>query len=423
MGVFLVGMSHATASLPLREKLFVGGDPARALPPLLCDGENIREIAVVSTCNRIEIYAEATSAQPIIDALASRLECPPSYAVRYLYQHEGDSAVRYLFRVASGLESQILGETQILGQLLETLTRARLQGTMGRRLSVIFESALAAGKRVQAETDIGSGGFSVGRVAVEKALSHINNLENKSALIVGAGQTSELIARHLLARGKVPIFVANRTHESAVELAEKLGGKAVFFSEIENVMNNADVVISSTRAPHLVIYRDAVERAMEHRKGRPLVFIDVAVPRDIDPSVVEIPGVSLCNIDELRVVTDEQEERRRLQVPRVEQILNQEFEKWEHRHAGMNIGPVIAALHSHFEQTRVSELEKISGVLKTFSSEQREAVEQMTRTWIGKILHLPVTQMKQMVKAGKDPVDVVCELFSLQVSVDVKEKV
>jgi len=424
MSIFLSGINHTTAPVDLRECLFFEherlGEALRALHGM----PGIDEAVILSTCNRTEVYTTGNNLSEPLDHLAQSAALPIALLRQHQYHYADDDAARHLFRVAAGLDSQVVGETQILGQVAAALEMACACGSACGQLRGLFQCALAAGKRARDETMISEGAFSVGRVAVELARSLFPDLRNRPVLLLGAGQMSELTARHLAECGVQPIFVASRTHAHAEELAARLGGRAISYTGLHEALAQVDILISSTSAPHYVLYADMVAAAMAARNGRPLFLIDIALPRDIDPEVAAIPNVHLYNLDDLQSATTQCGDRRQAEVPRVEAIIADEVERWRRRQAGQEIAPVISALRRAFDDVRRSELARASGTLATLTPEQRCAVEAMTTSMLNKILHTPTVRLKELMACNPDelPVSLLCELFDLRLGEGTSEQ-
>lgn len=424
MAILLFGVNHTTAPVELRERLYIDNAKIGNVLRGLCNLPRVEEAVVLSTCNRIEVYTASSSMSAPIDYLADYAQLPADEIVPHLYGREGYDAAQHLFRVAAGLDSLVIGETQILGQVSEALEAACAHGTAGRQLGSLFQHALAAGKRARTETVISEGAFSIGRVAVELAHSLFPDLENRPVLVLGAGQMSELTAKHLSENGVKPVFVANRTHAHAVELAERLGGRAIHYTDLSDTLTIVDILISSTSAPHYVLNAEEISQAMAKRQGRPLFLIDIAIPRDIDPAVAEIPNVHLYNIDDLQTITAQSCHRRLTEVPKVEGIIADEVDRWRRRQAGMDLAPVIAALRSSFEEARQTELARSANMLATLTPEQQQAVEAMTSSMLNKILHTPTVRLKELMARRQTdlPVPLLCELFDLTPTTSEEER-
>lgn len=416
MTISLFGINHTTAPVALRERLFLERDRLAGVLRALCELPGIEEAVILSTCNRTEVYTSGHSQEQSLDSLAQLAALPGELLRAHGYAACDEEAVRHLFRVAAGLDSQVVGETQILGQVAAALQMAGACGSAGGQLRGLFEHALAAGKRAREETLISAGAFSVGRVAVELAHSLFPELHHRPVLLLGAGQMSELTAQHLAACGVQPIFVANRTHEHAETLAARLGGRAIGYGELHQALAQVDILISSTSAPHYVLSAEVVAAAMTAREGRPLFLIDIALPRDIDPAVAALPNVHLYNLDDLQAVTAQCGDRRQAEVPRVEEIIVEEMARWRQRQAGREIAPLISALRRSFDEVRRAELTRASAMLATLTPEQQRAVEAMTGAICQKILHTPTVRLKELLarRPGESPVALVCELFDVE---------
>jgi len=415
MAIILVGLNHHTAPISVRERVAV--DPCK-LPGCLrhlAGYPGIRETVILSTCNRTECYVVGRDAQPVVDFLAACAGVTVTELHPYLYQHNGRQAVRHVFRVASGLDSLAVGETQILGQVREALLTARRHHTVGRELSGLFQHAVATGKRARSETAISTGAFSLGRAAVELASAQCGTLSQCRMLVLGAGKIAEITARHLTEQGATTLLVANRTYAGAVELAARLGGEAIPYEALGEQLGDLDILISSTSAPHIVLHAETIAHALTRRPARPLCLIDLAVPRDIDPAAGEIPGVHLYNIDHLRDITAPDRARRQAEIPRVEAIITEETRRCCHRQAGLQAAPLLTALRASFEQTRRTELARAANLLATLTPEQRQAVDDLTISLLNKILHTPTIRIKQVLADDQPalPLSALCEIFGL----------
>ncbi len=424
MAIFLFGINHTTAPVELRERLYVEQPALGQVLRGLCDLPVVDEAVLLSTCNRTEVSIAGSAASTPLEYLLHCAGIAAEEITPHLYHCADDDAARHLFRVAAGLDSQVVGETQILGQVAAALQTAVVCGSAGHQLRSLFQHALAAGKRTRAETMISEGAFSIGRVAVELARSLFPDLNNRAVLVLGAGQMSELTAKHLADSGVQPIFVANRTHAHAVELAARLGGRAIHYAELCGVLEVVDILISSTSAPHYVLDPALIAEAMVRRAGRPLFLIDIALPRDIDPAVAELPGVHLYNMDDLQAVTAHSSHRRLAEVPKAELIVVEEVERWRRRQAERDIAPVITALRESFEAVRQNEFTRHSTLLASLTPEQQRAVEMMTSAMLNKILHAPSVRLKELVaqQHAELPVSLLCELFDLELTASEEEK-
>jgi glutamyl-tRNA reductase len=413
MRLVLVGTSHRLAPVEVRERVALGErEAAEVARSLAVDGF---EAVCLSTCNRTELYLaspDAVSAEELAASLLSELaSLPENELVPVLYRLRDEAAALHLFRVAAGLDSLVPGEGEILGQVR---TAAEV-GSPGPVLDRVFRQALHAGKKVRSETAIGESPASVSSAAAALAQQVFGELAGRNILVIGAGKVSELAARNLVSRGATISAVVNRSVERAEELAGLFGARPVSFERAEEELARADVVVSSTSAPGFVLGRDAVEAALRARKGRPLFLIDLAVPRDLDPAIHELPGCYLYDIDDLEAVVSESLAGRRTEAARAEEIVAGEAERFRSWQASLDVVPAIASLRARAEEIRARELERLEGRLGDLSERDRKAVESLTSQIVNKLLHLPTVRMKEAA-AGADGgayADVVRDLFGL----------
>ena len=420
MNLVVVGISHKKAPLELREQFGLNELKVQeALRRLQAEPE-IEEAAVISTCNRVEFVLAAFEKQ---DGMAGfRRFVESFYEIRFddfaecFHVHHGDEGVRHLFRVASGLDSLIVGEPQILGQVKQAYFLAKEAETCGNVLESIFNRVFNTAKRVRTETHVAEAPVSISSAAVEMAERTFGGLQNKSVLIIGAGQMGELAARSLVSSGIATILVSNRTHTHAVALAQELRGLAVQFSEIWQAMKTVDIVISSTGCPHYIITREDMARLMAERNGRPIFLMDIAVPRDVDPAVREVPGCTLVNIDGLTEVTHHNLHEREKAMESADRILDEEMELFRARQDQLNVVPTIVCLKQRVEEIRQSEMKRMRRALGELTSDQEQALEALTHGLVNKILHTPFTELKQA--AGRadrsEFIGVVRTIFHLQ---------
>lgn len=398
MNLLLVGMNHRTAPVEVRERINIQESClGPALSHLLRRG-GIEEGFVLSTCNRAEV---AVSANEAIDAPAALREFLADYHhidlapyEAHLYWHRQQDAIHHLFRVASSLDSMLVGEPQILGQMKRAYAVAREVGALNGPLNEVITQAFAAAKKVRRETAIGTAAVSVPYAAVELAKKIFGSLAGKTIFVIGAGKMSELAAKHLLRSGASTIFVSNRTYERAVELATAFRGTAIHFDQLLEYVAKADIVISSTGAPHFVVEKGHVERMLAARKNRPMFFVDIAVPRDIDPAVNQIDNAYVYDIDDLEQVVDANKKQREREAVWAEEIVRQEVDKTIRRLASHELAPTIVALEDRLNRIREDELERHRARLSNLTPEQRAALEALTRGIVNKILHGPITELK-----------------------------
>jgi len=326
----VIGLSHRTASVELRERATIPGTELPSTLARLHAVPGVHEVMVLSTCNRVELYAAVADESAVPERLRAALLLGRPHAAeleRALYVHEDQAALRHLFRVASSLDSMVVGESQILGQVKEAFQLAVDAGTVGVVLQRVVPHAFSVAKRVRSETEVARSSASVASVAVELARQIFGDLKNRAVLVVGAGKMGDLSAKHLKAAGVNDLHVVNRSPGRAEELAARLGGRAHPWEELDRLLQKADIVLCSTGAPEPVIRRDRVEKVMKVRRGRWLFFIDIAVPRDIDPAVGEIEEVYLYDIDTLEQLAEEARGRRQLQIEQCERIIDSQLEK------------------------------------------------------------------------------------------------
>jgi len=394
--VYCAGLNHKTAPLSVRESLsFSKNDLQDAILALR---GYINEGVILSTCNRMEIYAVAKDEEAvrkgIEDFFASFQTPAPDTLASHLYRYQGEGAARHLFRVASGLDSMILGEHQILGQVREALTASAAVSTPSVPLSRLFHYALRAGRRVRDETDISKNALSVSYAGVRLAQRVLDDLRDRSALLVGAGEAGTLVARALRASGVGRLVIANRTFSRAEELALELHGEAMPFEDVVGALEASDILISATEAPDAIFTREDVAKVMVGRQDRPLFAFDLAVPRDIDPRAGEIHGVHLFNIDDLEAVAEENRRERLKSAGVAEAIVEEELQRFTKWWRSLEAKPLIQGLRREAESIRKAELEKALRKLPDLSPEQQRALEQFSRSLANKLLHKPMESLK-----------------------------
>ena len=420
MNLIIVGLSHKTAPIEMRERLaFAEKHLGEALDELV-HLPGIKEGLVLSTCNRVEVYAQVETPslgeQTIRQFIASYHRLPLEQFDSQLYAHTDQTAVQHVFRVASSLDSMVVGEPQILGQLKDAYQLAQNCGTTGVLLNNLLPRAFGVAKKVRTETGITQNAVSVSFAAVELAKKIFDNLPDKVVMIIGAGEMSELVAQHLISNGVSNIFVSNRTYERAVKLAEKFSGKAIKYDNLLDEMFKADIIISSTGAPHIVIHQHHVLAAIQARKYRPMFFIDIAVPRDIDPAINQIDNVYLYDIDDLQSVVEANIKQRQREAKLAEEIISREvgqFCNWLKR---LDVAPTIVALREALEGVRRGELDKALKKLRNMSEAERQVIEALTQGIINKILHKPISTLKHHSASNdiQSYIDTTRQLFDLK---------
>ena len=395
MNLQLLGVNHRTAPVEVRERLAI---PESKLPQALqqlMTLPGVNEGLILSTCNRVEIVAQtANGSADLRHFLKEYFAVDPTPYEPHLYEFRQDDAVRHVFRVASSLDSMVVGEPQILGQVKEAYATARAAGTVQSYLDLLLTRAFAVAKRVRTETAVGSSSVSVASVAVELAGKIFGSLEGKHVCIVGAGKMSELAARHLVAQGAGPVFVANRTYERACALAERFGGQAIKFDKLYDHCERADVVITSTGAPVTIFKREHGARFLAKRRNRPMFFIDLAVPRDVDPEMSKLDGIFVYDIDDLQEAVSSHVESRKKEAEHAESIIQTEVERFHARLQTLHVVPTIVSLQDQFETIRQAELDRVRGRLGKLTPEQEMAVEALTHGIVNKIMHTPIRSLK-----------------------------
>ena len=422
MNIVVVGLSHKTASVDIREK--VAFLPTRMEKPLheLTALPDITEGVIVSTCNRVEIYATthdvAGGMARIKRFLADFHTIPLETLEPHLYSHHGEAAIRHVFRVASSLDSMVVGEPQILGQIKTSYGYAAEFKSSGIILNRFLHKAFSVAKRVRTETKIASSAVSVSFAAVELAKKIFGDLSDKTVMLVGAGEMCELAAKHFLNTGVRGVMVTNRTYERAVKLAEEFDGQPVVFEELFDHLHKADIILSSTGATHFIIGARDVEEVIRRRKRKPMFFIDIAVPRDIDPKVNDVENVYLYDMDDLQGVVATNLEQRGKEAEKAEQIIDQEigqFFKWL---SSLEVTPAIVALRSHFDEIRRAELEKTLANWKDLNPDGQKRLEALTNAIMNKLLHTPTSLLKRSGQGGRTDlyVDALRQLFELEMA-------
>jgi glutamyl-tRNA reductase len=416
----LIGVNHNSAPVEMRERLAI---PESSLPDACRDlaaHPGIEEGMVISTCNRVEFVTHTTNgAANLRGFLCEHFRVPTGELEPHLYEYREEDAVRHVFRVASSLDSMVVGEAQILGQVKEAYATARAVGAVRAQLEQLFVRAFAVAKRVRTETAVGSASVSIASVAVELAKKIFGTLQGKTVFIVGAGKMSELSARHLIAHGCAAIFVSNRTYERAVGLAERFKGEAIRFDDLYETCDRADIVITSTGAPHAIFRREHGEQFLARRKNRPMFFIDLAVPRDVAPEIGKLDGIFTYDTDNLQQAVSSHVANRRKEAQRAEAIIASEVEnfkaRFESRLHTLDVVPTIVSLQDHLETIRQAEIDRVRGRLGPLSPEQESAVEALTRGIINKVMHTPITTIKSAAREAEATtvIDVVRRLFNL----------
>lgn len=399
MHLAVLGINHKTAPVELREKVSLDEAGCAALTARLLDVEAITELVPLSTCNRTELYAVASrpgaGRREILEALAEVTATDRRELEDCVYFHEGEQAVNHLYRVAGSLDSMVVGEAQILGQIKEAYESSHERESTSILLNRLFRDALGVGKRIRTETKIGENPVSVSSIAVEMAKKIFEDLTGKTVLLIGAGEMTELTATYLIDEGIANILVSNRTIERAQSMARRFDGRAVPFESLADYLPLSDILISSTGAPHYVIRKGQVERAMRMRRNQPIFFIDIAVPRDVDPGVNDVYNAFLYDIDDLNEVAAANAGAREKEARKAEGIIVQEVENFIHWMSSLEVVPTITALREMGEEIKQLELERVIGKLGSLSDDDRKRIEAMASGIVNKILHGPTVELKQ----------------------------
>jgi glutamyl-tRNA reductase len=415
MTLTLVGVNHKTAPIELRERIAISRDALAETTRALATMPGVAECLILSTCNRVELLATVDGQENELPSFLHRhFALEPALLAPHIYRYDDQDAVRHLFRVAASLDSMVVGEPQILGQVKEAFFVARASGTVGTHLEHLLQSAFAAAKRVRTETEIGSNSVSIASVAVELARKIFGSLNGRTIFLVGAGKMSELSVRHLVQQGAGSILVTNRTHERARQLAEPFQGRVIPFEQLYDAASEADIIISSTAAPHPIFRREHGQTFMHRRRNRPMFFIDIAVPRNVDPAVNQLEGIFVYDIDDLQQVAAAHIAERSREANDAEELIAIEVERFHQRRRAVNVAPAIVALQRQAEEFRQAELKRIQTRLGPLTAEQIAAVEALTRGLVNKFLHAPMQALKQAARDNDTTrVEAICDALSL----------
>ncbi|MBU6283101.1 glutamyl-tRNA reductase [bacterium] len=398
---WVVGISHHTAPVALRERMAFSADGlAPAARRLVASSPGLVEAVVLSTCNRVEVFAmvrpDVDPVGPVVEFLGREHSVPPALLDQHRYAHRGRAALRHLFRVASSLDSMMVGEPQILGQLKEQYRFALDDGIASTRIQPCFERAFRVAKRVRTETGIASKAVSVSSAAVDLAQRIFDDLRDKTAMIVGAGKMSVLAARHLQAHGIASVIVTNRSFDRAVEMAREFGGTPVPFERYTQYLHLADVVLGSVATSGPILGPTQMAEVMRARRRKPMFLIDLGVPRNFDPAINDLDNVYLYNIDDLSRVADEHRAEREREAIRAEEIVEDEVERFWRSLSVRDVTPTIVALRGRLDEIRRAELERALSALQRLEPGERRALEAMTTAIVNKILHAPTAMLKAL---------------------------
>jgi len=419
MKLLLAGINHRTAPVQLREKLAYRADE---IPGALMDiqARGAKEALILSTCNRVELTAALDDhfrVETLIESLLSRRSgLTLEELLPHIYSFENSEAIRHLFRVASSLDSMIVGEPQILGQLKQACTQARDHGSIGTVLDAVLTRAFNVAKRIRSETEIGQNAVSVSYAAVELAREIFGSLHKKRVLIVGAGKMSEGAARHLMRAGAAGIYITNRTAERAEELARVFRGEVISYEQFPQRLAEVDIVITSSAAQGYVVTREMIRRAIDARKNEPMFLIDIAVPRNVDPAVADIEHAFLYDIDDLQRLTDQNLKTRLDVAHQAESIVTDEVARLEARLREREVTPTIVSFQEQLEEMRTDVLSRYRGKLGNLTAEQEETIEALTRAIVNKIAHGPISEMRKQAAGSSEGelVNAVRRIFRLR---------
>jgi glutamyl-tRNA reductase len=417
MNLQLIGINHKTAPIEVRERLAIPEPHLADALRRLAEHPGVDEGLILSTCNRVEVLTQTRNGSTDLKSfLREYFRLNPADYEPHLYEYRAAEVIRHLFRVTASLDSMVLGEPQILGQVKEAYATARAVGAVHSQLDLLLTRAFAVAKRVRTETAVGASAVSVASVAVDLAKKIFGSLRGKHVYLVGAGKMSELAARHLMAHGAESIFVANRTYDRATQLANRFHGKAILFEQLYDTCDRADIVITSTGAPHTIFRREHGELFLSRRRNRPMFFIDIAVPRDVDPAMNELDGIFVYDIDDLQQAVSANVADRRKEAERAEAIIESEVSRFQERLQTLEVVPTIVSLQDHLETVRQAEIDRVRGRLGALSPEQEMAIEALTRGIVNKIMHTPISTLKTAAREAEATtiIDVIRRLFNLQ---------
>lgn len=408
MHLIVVGLSHKTAPVEIREKLAVPESRMGEALGRLCSYQGVKEGILLSTCNRVEVYAVVNEVEAgygrIQEFLAdTHLSLSSEQLTPHLYWHTGDRAIAHLFRVAASLDSMIIGESQILGQLKDAFEVALAHKTTGVIMNKVVKKAISVAKRVRTETKIAEMAVSVSYAAVELAKKIFSNLDEKTVLLVGAGEMAKLAARHLIAQGVRQVRITTRTPQHAIDLADRFGGTPVPFDQFKDEMAAADIVLVSTGAAHYLIGAEDVQRAVDKRGNRPMFLIDISVPRNIDPAVRHVDNAFLFDIDDLKQRVEQNRAERLQEAEKAERMVVEEVLATVEWMKSLEVTPTIVALRNRVDEIKQAEVEKVLGRLAHLSQQDRELVEGMASSIVNKLIHRTMVTLKTEVNSSNGP--------------------
>ncbi len=427
MNLHTVGLNHDSAPVEIREKLAFSASSVPIALSSFVQTFPTSEAVILSTCNRVEIYATSSdnslNKETLLDFLSAFHDLPKEKFADHMYHYQDMDAVRHLFFVSSSLDSLVRGETQILSQVKEAYMTATSAETTGSILNQLFQRSLNVAKEVHTKTSIGKGKVSVSSVAVDLAIKIFKDFSDKTLFIIGAGEMCELVLKNLVERGAKTAIVANRNYDKAKTLAEQYDGKAINYENLQDYLPQADIIISSTAATHYVIHTEHIKNAIKVRRGNPMLLIDIAVPRDINPEIAKIDNVYLYNIDDLQTVVSSNIDDRESELGKCQAIINKEVDKFMAWFEELKIGPAIAQLRNHFHEIGEQELERLRPKLGEIAHEEWEHIVYSMQRTLNKILHEPAKVGKEKAKngGGYQYVETIKHLFGIHHKDDSKK--
>lgn len=420
MHIIAIGLNYRTAPVEVREQFaFAERDLPEALKQLI-QTKSIMECVIVATCNRTELYAVVDRHHLCGHYIRSFMEkwfkLPRQQFTNHLYMYEDDKAIEHLFRVTSGLDSMVIGETQILGQVKSAFLLAQQLKTTGTVFNMLFKQAVTLAKRAHSETAIGESAVSVSYAAVELGKRIFGQFNKKTVMVIGAGETGELTAKHLYANGADRVIVVNRTYERAANLADKFNGVAWSMEEAEERLHEADIIISSTGAQGYVLNRQQVAGAMQRRKAKPLFMIDIAVPRDLDPSIAAVDNVFLYDIDDLEGIVESNLEHRRLEAAKIEAMISEEIELFEQWYKTLGVVPLIRALQTKAADVHEETMISLANKLPNLGEHELKVIRKLTKSIVNQMMQDPILRIKEMAgeKRADEAMDMFVKLFALE---------
>lgn len=402
MSIVLVGLSYKTAPVEIRERLAFNPDHIHEALRILVDHKLISEGIIISTCNRVEVVAATSNEDDsreaishVYDFIHNYHSCDSSITKDHLYHHTDNDAIRHVFRVTSSLDSMVVGEPQIMGQMKEAFQLAQKAGSIGGKLNKIMTRAFSIAKRVRTETGIGTGASSISSVAVDLARKVFDNIEGSAVMLIGAGEMAELAVKHLLSYGSKNILIVNRTYENAVALAQEMNGTAIPFDQLYNRMKDADIIICSTGANHYLLNQEHVKAALKFRKNKPMMIIDISVPRNADPSIGNLDNAFIFDVDDLKSIADANKSEREREALIAESIVETEIEKFSAALSEGDVNTVIGTFHTEISKLAFSELDKSRKRLGDLSQDQEEAIRIMINAIVNKFTQPVIKQLRE----------------------------